>query len=126
MTFFFDHNLPACVADALTCLGIPATHLAKEGFPNDTSDEVWMLAAADRGYIVVTRDRSIYKRAAQRQLYRQLALRGPFLGPAFSRMRLRDLAKWLLWHWEKVEEVMRVAEPGDAYLLHQKGRLERL
>jgi hypothetical protein len=125
VTFFFDHNLPPDLARALDCLDIDATYLTNE-FSADAADEAWMPEVAKRGYIVITRDRNIQKRPAQRELYRQLRLRGLFLGPAFSKMRLRELARWLLWRWDDIEDTMSSAKPGEAYLLHQRGRLEKL
>ena len=125
MTFFFDHNLPPALAKALDCLGVPSTYLKNE-FPPNVEDDVWMREIADRDYIVVTRDRNIQKRAAQRDLYRQLQLRGLFLGRAFSKMSLLQLAKWFLWRLDDVQDVMGKAKPGEAYLLQQRGNIERL
>jgi len=125
MTFFFDHNMPPAVAEALGCLGISAVALRDEFLPN-TADEEWMPAVGKLGYVIVTRDRNIHKRVAQRQLYKQLNLKGLFLGPAFAKMKLRDLAKWLLWRWEDIEETMAAAKPGEAFLLQQRGRFQKL
>ena len=125
MTFFFDHNLSPNLADALNLLGINTTYLRKE-FPPNIEDPEWMKEAAARGYIVITCDCNIQKRKAERQVYHELKLRGIFLAKSFSHMKVLDQAKWLLWRWEDILNTLRHAKPGTAYLLHQRGKLERL
>ena len=125
MTFFFDHNLSPNLADALNLLGIRTTYLSKE-FPKDAADTDWMPVAVGRGYVVITCDRNIQKRQAEREVYRRMKLRGVFLAPAFSKMRVREIAKWLLWRWDDIERTMEGARPGESYLLRLRGKLARL
>lgn len=63
---FFDRSVPRSVADALARIRGDVMWLEPE-FPHDTPDEVWLAEAGARGWIVVTRDRRIRTRPAERE-----------------------------------------------------------
>ena len=62
-----------------------------------------MLAAEAAEWIVITGDTRIQKNAAERRAYRQAALKGFVLAPAYQKMQVHQVASILLWRWPEVE-----------------------
>ncbi|MFQ5677242.1 MAG: hypothetical protein ACE5G1_15220 [bacterium] len=70
MKFFCDNNISYKIAKALSVLAQPTDkviHLT-EDFPADTADEEWISQITKEGYIVISGDPKIAKRAHQKAL----------------------------------------------------------
>ena len=63
---FIDRSIPRGVADALACVRNDVQWLEPR-FGPDTPDEEWLAEAGREGWVVVTRDKRIRSRAAERQ-----------------------------------------------------------
>ena len=66
MTFFFDNNFSPKLVLMLRALDVSAIHLREE-FAPDTDDTEWLSQLADRDWILVTCDRQIRRRSAERR-----------------------------------------------------------
>jgi predicted nuclease of predicted toxin-antitoxin system len=62
--FFFDNNLPPRMAPILRLMDIEAVHLQEE-FPANVDDVVWMPEVGRKGYVVLTTDYKIARRASE-------------------------------------------------------------
>lgn len=66
MKLAFDENLPASVAQALALVGHPVTHVLLEGLEPGTEDEHLFAVAAERDWVLVTRDAKMWRKKGQR------------------------------------------------------------
>jgi hypothetical protein len=64
---FIDRSVPKGVAEAIKQVR-PDVLWLEDKFPHDTPDEVWLEAAGDAGWLVISRDKKIKTRRGQRQL----------------------------------------------------------
>lgn len=64
---FIDRSVPKGVAEAIKRVRSDVLWL-EDKFPHDTPDEVWLEAAGDAGWLVLSRDKKIKTRRGQRQL----------------------------------------------------------
>jgi hypothetical protein len=126
MTFMLDNNLPPQFAVILQMLDLDVCHL-RDHFAANTDDAVWIPEAAKHGWVVVTCDLRIRKRAQERQAYKQAGAVVVGLFPGFSRIpTLRGKLLWLLRRWDDIEQAVRGARPGTFLLVSQRGKIERL
>jgi predicted nuclease of predicted toxin-antitoxin system len=65
VVIFFDRSMPRSVVDALAQVRADVVWL-EPTFAHDTRDEAWLAQAGTQGWIVVTRDRRIRTRPAER------------------------------------------------------------
>ncbi len=63
---FIDRSIPRDVADALSCVRDDVEWLEPR-FAHDTPDTEWLAEAGRQGWVVVTRDKRIRIRRAERQ-----------------------------------------------------------
>ena len=63
---FIDRSIPRDVADALACVRDDVEWLEPR-FPDHTADQVWLAEAGRQGWVVVTRDKQIRRRYAERR-----------------------------------------------------------
>ena len=62
---FIDRSIPRDIADALSRVRDDIEWLEPR-FPGDTPDEVWLAEAGRQGWVVVTRDKQVKRRYAER------------------------------------------------------------
>ena len=63
---FIDRSIPRDIATALSSVRDDVEWL-EPTFADDTPDEVWLAEVGQRGWLVVTRDKQIRRRRAERQ-----------------------------------------------------------
>ncbi len=66
MRFFFDNTFPPRLVEILKILDVDATHL-QEHFPANAVDVAWIPQVGKSGWIIVTGDRGIAKKPAERK-----------------------------------------------------------
>ena len=87
MTFFLDNNLSPLLAAGLRAFGEDAQHL-RDVFPADTADEVWLPDIGRRGWYLVSRDKKIAKKRAQRVVLTEAGV------GAFFFVQKKDYTGW--------------------------------
>lgn len=63
---FIDRSVPRGVADAVKMIRDDVLWLEDE-FPHDVSDQEWLAAAGERGWLVITHDKKIRTRPGERR-----------------------------------------------------------
>lgn len=66
MKLVFDENLPQSVAHALATVGLPVSHVLSEGVLRGTPDSELFAIAHDREWVLVTRDRNMWRKKGER------------------------------------------------------------
>jgi hypothetical protein len=72
-------------------------------------DDVWLPVVGDAGLILITRDKRIRYRLAEKRLLRKHAVRGLFLTQA-GRMTMWEILRMVMTNWDRIEEI--AGEPG--------------
>ena len=127
MTFFFDRSIGRRVPDALKLLGADVVK-HDDFFGQRTPDDLWLVAAAQHGWTVITKDKRIRFNEAERRAIQDARV-GCFvlLSPKLTRW---TMARLLLQAWERLEEIAAREPRPFIFGVHADGsvrplRLER-
>lgn len=119
MKVFFDNCTSPVLATTLggyiQHLGHEAHHIRNLPCGPNASDIDWMNMLAQSGdtWIVITGDGRIQRNKAERVAFRQAALKGFVLAPAYQKTPLHQTASTLVWRWPEMESLTRlVAAPA--------------
>jgi hypothetical protein len=127
-----DNDLSPHIAAAINALVEPQGHhviALRRKFPPDTEDIVRIKALGeDGGWVVISGDAGITRRAAERQAWRQAKLIGFFVMPSWRKLNpLIQTARLLLW-WDSLVAQAQLVEGGAIFQLPVKSssRLRQL
>lgn len=106
MKVLIDNDLSIHIAVAINALVEPHGHQVvalRRKFAADTEDVVWIEALGrEGGWVAISGDVSITRRAAERHAWRQAGLVGFFLAPGWRKFDpLIQTARLLMW-WDKL------------------------
>ena len=124
MTLFFDHNLPAKLAQILRLLNVDAYALS-ERFPVDVADVEWIRQVGEWVWIVFTADLHIRTRGKEHAALRESGLTVVFLHERITRKGLWDMTLWMLRQWPVMKPLLEKASPGTLFRV-KTGPLERI
>jgi hypothetical protein len=116
-----DNDLSPHIAVAINALVEPRGHQVvplRRKFPPNTEDVVWIEAPGrEGGWVVISGDANISRRAAERQAWRQAGLVGFFLAPGWRKLdTLVQAARLLMW-WDKLVAQTGLVEGGAIFQL---------
>ena len=119
MKVFFDNCTSPVLATTLDGyvrhLGHAAHHIRTLPCGANASDVEWidMLLRSGDEWIVITGDGRLQRNKAERAAFRQAALKGFVLAPAYQKTPLHQTAAILVWRWPEMEHLIRlVAAPA--------------
>lgn len=120
VTFFLDENMPRRLADALRDhLGESATHLyhhfGREGVP----DPEVLRFVGERGWLLVTRDLQIMRRAHERRVIEELGIGAFFLKDTLD--DLCSITRALVHNWPEMKRHARTRPRPFALLVRERG-----
>lgn len=121
MKVLIDNDLSPHIADAINALVAPHGHRVtalRRKFAENTEDVAWIEALGQEGgWIVISGDASITRRAAERSAWRQAGLVGFFLAPGWRKLDpLLQTARLLMW-WERLVAQADLVEGGAIFQL---------
>ena len=127
MKFFFDNMLSPRLAKALSALGEDVVAL-RDYFPQDTPDSTWLAELGDYGWTLVTVDKHIRTRPAERRELARRKITAFFLYPSFQKKGsgLWDQAAWIMRYWPRIREFADGLQRGTCASVQQNGRIELL
>jgi hypothetical protein len=116
-----DNDLSPHIAVAMNALVEPHGHRVaalRAKFAQATEDVVWINALGkEGGWVVISGDVNITRRAAERQAWRQAGLVGFFLAPGWRKLDpLLQTARLLMW-WDKLVAQAGLVEGGAIFQL---------
>ncbi len=125
MRFFFDNNIPEKLAEAMKLLDIDGEveHL-RQTFQQDAEDEEWLRYVGKEELILITRDKKIRKRPAQRTEYRAHRV-GAFILTGKNLGRWREI-KQLICAWEDIRNLAQVTLRPYAFEIPPRGKIRQL
>jgi len=124
MTYFFDNNLSPKIAKILDIMDVDAIHL-RDRFDPSTPDEEWLREAGKCGWVVVTLDKKIRSRVAEREAYKQYGVVLVVIYEKYMRLPKWNQIVWMLTRWPKIEEAVKEARQGTCLRVPCRGRIRR-
>jgi uncharacterized protein with PIN domain len=90
VTYFFDDTFPPQLAKIVAILGVDAVYLQDE-FPPNTLDVTWIPEIGRRGWVVITADRGISKKPAERKALEEANVISVFMAKGFTMKPIFEL-----------------------------------
>ncbi len=125
MTFFFDNTFPPQIAKILAILGVDARHL-QDDFAPDTPDINWIPEVGKGGWVVITGDRGISRKPAERKALEEANVIAVFMAKGFTSKPIFELVSLLIRWWPEIERSVRRVMPGTSLQIHANGKIEVL
>jgi hypothetical protein len=125
LTFFFDNTFPPQIAEILKILGVDARHL-QDNFPANTDDVDWLPAIGAKGWVVVTGDRGISKKPAERKVLEEANVIAVFMAKGFTTKPIFDLVSLFIRWWPEIERAIGRVKPGTALEVNPNGKVDLL
>jgi hypothetical protein len=126
VTFFFDNHHSPELLERLREQGVDAVHLRDQFSDRGLDDALWIPEIAARGWVLVTGDHRLRSRHGERAVFRQARLIAFFLEAGYTNKTRRVQIQWLLGQWPAIEALAAAAQPGDCYVVPQRGKLRKL
>lgn len=123
MTFFFDNHHPPDIITELRLRGFEVVHLRERFSDRGVDDEVWIPIVAENGWALVTGDYHILRRRAEKTVFRRAQLITFFMAKEYNNKRSHVRVRWLCEQWQRIEAAAAAAQPGDCFLVPEKGKL---
>jgi PIN like domain len=123
VTFFFDRSIGRRVPDALRLLGADVIK-HDDLFGQRTPDDQWLVAAAQHGWTVVTKDKRIRFNEVERRAIQDARV-GCFvlLSPKLTRW---TMARLLLQVWDRLEAIAASEHRPFIYGVYADGSVKPL
>ena len=122
-TYLFDHNLSADFARALHAVDDDVRALSDE-FPTNVEDVDLILALGERGWVLISHDRSMRTRPKEAAALRQSGITAVYLGPFWRKLRRWDQFVWLARNWPKIQEFVNSNPRGTIGVAQQNGNIK--
>lgn len=120
MKVVVDENLPPALARSLACLFVgehDIVHL-RDRFGRGVTDLQWIPELSREGnWIVISGDRGISRKRAERDAFRASRLIGFFLSAGLNKAPLVKQAERILALWNGIETFAARSRPGSMYEL---------
>jgi uncharacterized protein with PIN domain len=125
LTFFFDNTFPPQIAEILRILGVDACHL-QDKFPANTDDVDWLPEIGTNGWVVVTGDRGISKKPAERKVLEEANVVSVFMAKGFTTKPIFELVSLFIRWWPEIERAVGRVKPGTALEVNPNGKVDLL
>ena len=125
MTFFFDNTFPPQLAEILRILGVDACHL-QDSFPADTDDVEWLPVIGGKGWVVITGDRGISKKPAERRVLEEANVIAVFMAKGFTTKPIFELVSLFIRWWPEIERAVGRVKLGTALEVNPNGKVDLL
>jgi hypothetical protein len=125
VTFFFDNHHPPELVAMLRQRGGDAIHLRDLFSDRGLDDVLWIPEIAARGWVLVTGDHRLRSRRGEKPVFRQARLIAFFLEAGFTNKTRRVQIEWMLRQWPAITALAATAQPGDCFLVPQKGKIRK-
>lgn len=122
MKLALDENLPPKVAQALTLLDFPVLHLTDQ-LSRGTQDETLFSEAAQRDWILVTRDATMWRKRAQQKALLQAGI-GVFVLVSSAAHSPADLMGLLLRRLPEMVELATRTRRPFVFRVPDRGRID--
>ena len=113
-TFYIDRCLGKAVARGLLAAGL-AIEIHDDHFPQNAPDEEWIPQVSARGWVILTKDKNIRRRAGEREAV--LLANARVFTLTSGNMRGADMIALFLRHRDEMERIAITAPPPFVAIL---------
>jgi len=125
VTYFFDNTFPPQLAKIVAILGVDAVHLQDECPPN-TLDVTWIPEIGRRGWVVITADRGISKKPAERKALEEANVISVFMAKGFTTKPIFELVSLFVKWWPDIDRSVQRVKPGTSLQVNPNGKIDLL
>ena len=125
MTFFFDNTFPKQPVEILKLLDVDAHHL-QEDFPASTLDVDWIPEIGRRGWVVITGDRGIARKPAEKKALEEAHVIAVFMAKGFTHKQIFDLVSSIIKWWPEIARQVTRVKVGTSLQVTINGKVELL
>ncbi len=125
MTYFFDNTFPPRLAEIIKILGVDTHHL-QDDFPPGTLDVDWIPEVGKRGWVVITGDRGISKKPAERKALEEANVISVFMAKGFTTKPIFELVSLFIKWWPDIEHAVERVKPGTSLEVNPNGKVDLL
>lgn len=125
MTFFFDNTFPKQLVEILRLLKVDVRHL-QEDFPENTLDVDWIPEVGKRGWVVITGDRGIARKPAEKKALEEARIISVFMAKGFTNKAIFDLVSCIIKWWPEIERQVERVKAGTSLQVTINGKVEML
>jgi hypothetical protein len=125
VTYFFDNTFPPQLAKIVAILGVDAVHLQDE-FPPNTLDVTWIPEIGRRGWVVITADRGISKKPAERKALEEANVISVFMAKGFTMKPIFELVSLFVKWWPDIDRSVQRVKPGTSLQVNPNGKIDLL
>jgi PIN like domain len=125
VTYFFDNTFPPQLAKIVAILGVDAVHLHDE-FPPNTLDVTWIPEIGRRGWVVITADRGISKKPAERKALEEANVISVFMAKGFTTKPIFELVSLFVKWWPDIDRSVQRVKPGTSLRVNPNGKIDLL
>jgi len=125
VTYFFDNTFPPQLAKIVAILGVDAVHLQDE-FPPNTLDITWIPEIGRRGWVVITADRGISKKPAERKALEEANVISVFMAKGFTTKPIFELVSLFVKWWPDIDRSVQRVKPGTSLQVNPNGKIDLL
>jgi hypothetical protein len=125
LTFFLDNTFPPQLAQILRLLSVDALHL-QDNFPADTDDVDWLPEIGAKGWVVITGDRGISKKPAERKVLEEANVIAVFMAKGFTSKPIFELVSLFIRWWPEIARAVGRVKPGTSLEVNPNGKVDIL
>jgi hypothetical protein len=125
VTYFFDNTFPPQLAKIVAILGVDAVHLQDE-FPPNTLDVTWIPEIGRHGSVVITADRGISKKPAERKALEEANVISVFMAKGFTMNPIFELVSLFVKWWPDIDRSVQRVKPGTSLQVNPNGKIDLL
>ena len=125
MTFFFDNTFPRRLVAIMRLMDIDARHL-QDDFAPETPDIDWLPEIGRRDWVLITGDRGISRKPAERLALERANIVAVFMAKSFMHKHIFDLVSSFIKWWPEIERKVAHVTPGTSLEVSINGKIELL
>jgi predicted nuclease of predicted toxin-antitoxin system len=124
LTFLFDENIPEGIVVALRALNHVVAHVYEHGLKG-ADDPVVFAFCAERGWLLVTRDKKIRRKPHERAAYLAAGI-GIFIYTGSAERTLDEQMVHVLRTMPEIERIAGHSRPPYIYGISDQGKVDKL
>lgn len=123
MKYFLDNDISPCFAKMLKALHVDIVAL-REIYPQDVKDPDFLgdLKKVHNIDVFISHNHRQRSNPVEATLLRQSGATNLHFNPFWGKMVFWEQAKWLIKHWETIEQFSQSTPPGTCADIQQNGR----
>ena len=100
--------------------------ICRTSFPPNTLDITWIPEIGRRGWVVITADRGISKKPAERKALEEANVISVFMAKGFTTKPIVELVSLFVKWWPDIDRSVQRVKPGTSLQVNPNGKIDLL